>query len=139
MPISRDLITQWDKDFNKVRFDVAHGRGDKRTLTYSPVDLVQYLTDKAVDIWLAEARKENSVVSGIQLQAAADSIFYVLIDDVCGSDDISLDCTASFTASWLSRMKEEYGVVYCRLKGEATSVDKGMIAERVGEIREVCS
>ncbi|KAF9546874.1 hypothetical protein EC957_009327 [Mortierella hygrophila] len=42
-------------------------------------------------------------------------------------------------ASWRSRMKQEYGIAYCRLKGETGSVDNAAIAERMDKIREISS
>jgi hypothetical protein len=36
-------------------------------------------------------------------------------------------------------MTQEYNVAYCSLKGEAGSVDKDAIAERMNEIRNICA
>ncbi|KAG0195620.1 hypothetical protein BGX33_002897, partial [Mortierella sp. NVP41] len=121
LPIPGKSIAKWDKDFDKIQFDVAHGQGDKCTLSSNPVDLIQNILDKTVYEWLLEARKSNGIVSGRQLQAAADSIFHILMDDIYEPDDIPLGRTVSFTAAWRSRMTQEYGVTYCSLKGEAGS------------------
>lgn len=138
-PVPRKSIKQWDKEFDKIQFDVAHGRGDKCTLSSNPVDLIRYILDKTVQEWLIEVRKSNSVVSGIQLQAAADSVLHILMDDICDLNDIPPGRPISFTASWRSRMTQECGIAYCRLRGEAASVDTLAIAERMDEIREICS
>jgi len=138
-PINRMSITQWDKDFDKIKFDVAHGRGNKCTLSKSPVDLIRHIMDKTVYEWLLEVRKNNGVVSGLQLEAAADSVLHILMDDICDIDDIHHGRAVSFTTSWRSRMTQEYGVAYCSLQGEAGSVDKDAIAERMKEIRNICS
>ena len=138
-PVSRKSIIQWGKDFDKIRFDVAHGRGDKCTLSSSPVDLIRHIMDKTVLEWLLEVRKSNGIVSGLQLQVAADSALHILADDICNFDDIPHGCTISFTTSWRSRMTQEYSVTYCRLRGEAGSVDKDATAERMNEIRNICS
>ena len=36
-------------------------------------------------------------------------------------------------------MTQEYSVAYCSLRGEVGSVDKDAIAERMNEIRNICS
>ncbi|KAI1300507.1 hypothetical protein EDD11_006182 [Mortierella claussenii] len=125
-PVLRNSIIQWDKDFDKIQFDMAHGRGSKCTLSRSPVDMTPHIMDKTVH-------------DGLQPQAAADSALHVLMDDIYHPNDISPDRTISFTASWRSRMTQECGVAYCSLKGEAGSVDKDAIAERMNEIRNICS
>ena len=81
MPIKRQMITQWNKDFDKIKFDVAHGRGDKRTLSSNPADLIRHILDKTAYEWLLEVRKNSGVVSGLQLQAAGDSALHILMDD----------------------------------------------------------
>ncbi|KAF9080739.1 hypothetical protein BGX29_005081, partial [Mortierella sp. GBA35] len=134
IPVKRQSITHWNKDFDKILFDMVHGRGNKCTLSNSPFDLVRHILDKTVQEWLLEVQKSNGVVSGHQLQAAADSALHILIDDICDPDDIPPGRTISFTASWRSRMTQEYGVAYCRLKGEAGSVDKVAVAGRMDEI-----
>lgn len=139
IPINRQSITQWNKDFNKIKFDVAHGRGDKRALSRNPDDLIRHILDKAVFEWLLEVRKNNGIVSGLQLQAAAGSVLHILLDDIFAFGDIPTGRTISFTASWRSRMTREYSVAYCNLKGEAGSVDKDAIAERMNELRNMCS
>jgi hypothetical protein len=139
IPISRKSITQWDKDFDKIKFDVEHGRDNKCTLSSSPVDLIRHLLDKTVQEWLLEVRKSNGIASGIQLQAAANSVLHILMDDICDPDDIPSGRVISFHASWRSRMTQEYGIAYCRLKGEAGSVDNAAIAERMDKIREISS
>ncbi|KAG9073394.1 hypothetical protein KI688_001189 [Linnemannia hyalina] len=55
-PLTRQSITQWDKDLGKIRFDVAH-----------------------------EVRK-SSVVSGLQLQVAVNSVLYILADNILADD-----------------------------------------------------
>ncbi|KAI1287159.1 hypothetical protein EDD11_010484, partial [Mortierella claussenii] len=87
-PIKRQLITQWNKDFDKIKFDVAHGRGGERTLSTTPDDLMRHILDKTVYGWLHEVRKSNGAVSGLQLQAAADSVLHILMDDIFAFDDI---------------------------------------------------
>jgi len=118
---------------------VEHGRGDKCTLSKSPADLIQHIIDRTVYEWLLEVRKNNGIVSGLQLQAAADSVHHILTDDIYDFDEIPHGRTISFTTSWRSRMTQEYGVAYCSLKGEAGSVDMDAIAERMDEIRKICS
>ncbi|KAG0266718.1 hypothetical protein BGZ95_003009, partial [Linnemannia exigua] len=59
IPIKRQSIAQWNKDFNKIKFDVAHGRGDKRALSRNPDDLIRHILDKTVFEWLREVRKNN--------------------------------------------------------------------------------
>ena len=81
LPIKRQLIIQWNKDFDKIKFDVAHGRGNKCTLSSNPVDLIRYIMDRAVYEWLLDVRKNNGVVSGLQLQNTADSVLHILTDD----------------------------------------------------------
>ncbi|KAG0264779.1 hypothetical protein BGZ95_003527 [Linnemannia exigua] len=66
------------------------------------------------------------------------SVLHVLTDDICDSLDIPHGRTISFTTSWRSSMTQEYGVAYCRLRGEAGSVDKDAIAGRMDEIRNIC-
>ncbi|KAI1287581.1 hypothetical protein EDD11_010308, partial [Mortierella claussenii] len=61
------------------------------------------------------------------------------MDDIFAFDDIPHGRTISFTTSWRLRMTQEYSVAYCSLKGEAGSVDKDAIAERMNEIRNICS
>ena len=61
------------------------------------------------------------------------------MDDILAFDDIPLGCTISFTTSWRSRMTQEYSVAYCSLRGEAGSVDKDAIAERMNTIRNTYS
>ncbi|KAI7819944.1 hypothetical protein BC939DRAFT_459074 [Gamsiella multidivaricata] len=99
--------------------------------------------DKTVLGWLLEVRKSNGVVSGLQLQVAADSVLHILADDIADDigdfNDIPHGRTISFTTSWRSRMTQEYGVAYCSLRGEAGSVDKDAIAERMNEIRNICA
>ncbi|KAF9114130.1 hypothetical protein BGW39_003484, partial [Mortierella sp. 14UC] len=139
MPIKRQSIAQWNKDFNKIKFDVAHGRGDKRALSRNPDDLIRHILDKTVFEWLREVRKNNGVVSGLQLQASAGSVLHILLDDILAFDDIPTGRTISFTAAWRSRMTREYSIAYCNLKGEAGSVDKDAIAGRMDELRNICS
>jgi hypothetical protein len=136
--IHRDSIRQWDKDYNKIKYDVLHGRGDKCTLSNDPSTLVRYMVDKAVYNWLVEVRKENGIVSGRQLQAAAETIFHVLVDDIA-PESISFGRPISFTASWSTRMKEEYCIASVHLKGESASVDMQAIEPRMTEIQTICS
>lgn len=138
IPIKRQSITQWNKNFDKIKFDVAHGRGDKCTLSSSPVDLIRHILDKTVHEWPLEVRRSNGVVSGLQLQAAAETVLHILMDDIFAFDDIPFNRTISFTASWRSRMTQEFGVAYCSFRGEAGSVNMDAIAERMNEIRNIC-
>ena len=48
IPIKRQSITQWDKDLDKIKFDVTHGRGDKRKLSRNPDDLIRHILNKTV-------------------------------------------------------------------------------------------
>ncbi|KAF9114153.1 hypothetical protein BGX30_006687, partial [Mortierella sp. GBA39] len=105
-PINRMSITQWDKDFDKIKFDAAHGRGNKCTLSKSPADLIRHILDETVYEWLLEVRKNNGIVSGLQLEAAADSVLHILMDDICDFDDIHHGREISFTTSWRSRMTQ---------------------------------
>ena len=138
-PVPRHSIKKWDKDFDKIQFNVVHGRGDKCTLSSSPVDLIRHIMDKTVLEWLLEVRKNNGIISGLQLRPAAESVLHILMDDIFTFDDIPFGRTISFTTSWRLRMTQEYNVVYCGLKGEAGSVDKDAIAERMNEIHNICS
>ncbi|KAF8944073.1 hypothetical protein BGZ47_004704 [Haplosporangium gracile] len=97
IPIKRQSITQWNKDFDRIRFDVAHGRRDKRTISSNPVDLMRHILDKTVYEWLLEVRRNNSVVSGLQLQATAEFVLHTLMDDILAFEDIPLGRTISFT------------------------------------------
>jgi len=139
LPLKRQTITQWNKDFEKIQFDVAHGRGNKCTLSKCPADLIRHIVGRTIYEWLLEVRKKNGIISGLQLQAAADSVHHILTDDICNFDDIHHGHTVSFTTSWRSRMTQEYSVAYFTLKGESGSVDKDAIAERMDEIRTISS
>ncbi|KAG0054979.1 hypothetical protein BGZ90_005843 [Linnemannia elongata] len=90
--------------------------------------------DKTVLEWLLEVRKSNGIVSGLRFQAAAESALHILMDDILAFDEIPFGRPVSFTSSWHSRMTQEYSVAYCGLKGEAGSVVKDAIAERMNEI-----
>ncbi|KAF8934962.1 hypothetical protein BGZ47_010114 [Haplosporangium gracile] len=96
IPIKRQSITQWNKDFNKIRFDVAHGRDDKPTISSNPVDLIRHILNKTVYDWLLEVRRNKSVVTDLQLQAAAESVLHILMDDILAFEDIPLGCTISY-------------------------------------------
>lgn len=117
---------------------MLHGRGNKCKLSDDQSMLARYLIDQAVYDWLIEVRKDSGIISGRQLQAAAETIFHVLVDDIA-PESMSLGRTMSFTASWLSRMKEEYCVASFNLKGEAGAVDMQAIEPRMAEIRKICS
>jgi hypothetical protein len=67
IPVSRTSITQWDRSFDRIKFDVDHGRGNKCMLSSSPIDLIRDLLDKTVQEWLLEVRKSNGIASGLQL------------------------------------------------------------------------
>ncbi|KAF8932384.1 Tigger transposable element-derived protein 6 [Haplosporangium gracile] len=108
--ITRQSLIQWSRNFDKIKFD-----------------------------WLLEVRSSNGVVSGLQLLAAADSVLHILTDDILVFDDIPLGHTISFTTSWRSRMTREYSVAYCSLRGKAGSVNKDAVADRMNEIRNICS
>jgi hypothetical protein len=95
--------------------------------------------DKTVYEWLVEVRKNNGIVSGLQLEAAADSVLHILTDDICEPNNSPYGRSISFTTSWRSRITQEYGIAYCSLRGEAGSVDKDAIAGRMDEIRNICS
>jgi len=95
--------------------------------------------DKTVFEWLLEVRKSNGIVSDLRLQAAAESVLHILMVDILAFDELPFGRPISFTSSWRSRMTQEYSVAYCGLKGEAGSVDKDAIAERMNEIRKICS
>ncbi|KAF8932297.1 hypothetical protein BGZ47_011451 [Haplosporangium gracile] len=114
LPVSRKSIIQWNKDFDKF--------------------ILMWRMAKATNV-----RNKDDVVSGLQLEAAAGSVLHIPTDFIYSFDDISHGRTISFTTSWRSRMTQEYGVAYCSLKGEAGSVDKDAIAERMNEIRNICS
>lgn len=38
IPIKRQAIEKWDKSFDKIKFDVVHGRGNKYKLSSIPAD-----------------------------------------------------------------------------------------------------
>ncbi|KAF9272540.1 hypothetical protein BGZ88_004653 [Linnemannia elongata] len=82
--------------------------------------------------------KEQWRHRGLQFQAAAESVLHILVDYVLAFDNIPLSRTISMKTSWHSRMTQEYGVAYCSLRG-AESVNKNAIAERMNEIRNICS
>lgn len=136
--IHRDSITSWDKDFEKIKYDVAHGRGNKCRLSSDQSTLIRFMVGRAVNQWLVEVRKENGIISGRKLQATADSIFHVLVDDIA-PDEMSLGRPISFTAAWRTEMKEEYCIASFSLKGESGSVDINAIEPRMAEIRRICS
>ena len=97
------------------------------TNVYSPaVQLTWYdtLWTRLSLEWLLEVRKNNGIVSGLQLQVAADSVLHTLMNDIYDFDDIPHGRTIAFATSWRSRMTQEYSVAYCGLKREAGSVDK---------------
>ncbi|KAF9586429.1 hypothetical protein BGW38_005211 [Lunasporangiospora selenospora] len=87
--IHRDSILQWDKDFEKIKYDVPHGRGSRCTLSSDQSVLVRFMVGQAVFKWLVEVRKDNRIISGRNLQATADPIFHVLVDDMA-PDNLSL-------------------------------------------------
>lgn len=96
------------------------------------------MVGRAVYEWLVEVRKENGIISGRNLQATAETIFHVLVEDLA-PDDISLGRNISFTAAWRTNMKDEYCIASLNLKGEAGSVDLKEIEPRMAEIRRICS
>jgi hypothetical protein len=95
--------------------------------------------NRTVYEWLLEVRKNNDIVSGLQLQAAADSVLHILTDDFSDTLGNPYGRPISFATSWRSRMTQEYNITYCNLKGEAGSVDMDAIAGRMEEIRNICS
>lgn len=80
MPTKRQSIAQRNKDFDKISF-MLYVQGD-------PFDLIRHLFDKAVYEWLSEARRKSGVVSGLQFQAAAESVLHILVDYVLAFDNI---------------------------------------------------
>ena len=136
--IHRESTKQWNRNYDKIKYDVLHGCSHKCKLSKDPSSLVRHLVDRAAFDWLVEVRKDNGVVSGRQLQAAAATIFHVLVDGI-SPENISLGRPISFTASWRTRMKEEYCIASFSLKGEAGAVDMQAIEPRVAEICKVCS
>ncbi|KAG0047991.1 hypothetical protein BGZ89_004733 [Linnemannia elongata] len=127
IPLLLYLVKKFDKWLEKIRLD-----DEKRAVDKEAYELIARLRH-------ANDRKRNNVVCGIQLQDAADSVLHTLMDDICDLKDMPPGRPISFTASWPSRMRQEYGITYRRLRGEVASVDTLANTGRMDIIREISS
>ncbi|KAG0359920.1 hypothetical protein BGX24_005679 [Mortierella sp. AD032] len=98
MDVDRNAVAKWERDYDKIKFDVQHGRGSKCKLSSSEDDVVLHYVNESVFQWLKKMREEGSPVSGRQFSnSAKDSIMFLStvaarrmdeINEICDSYDL---------------------------------------------------
>jgi len=91
--------------------------------------------------WIESQRSRNVPVSGKMIKKAAEITYTVLADYQEQGDGAVSEMEPSFAASWswFEGFKKHHGITYCKLHGEAASVDLEAIEPELVNIREICA
>lgn len=78
--VGRGVIAQWDAEYDRIKFDVQHGRGSKCKLSEAVDDIVLDYVNKAVALWLKIMREEGLSVKGRQFGQTAKEVYHCLTE-----------------------------------------------------------